>query len=45
MFGEADSPQTRHKPARLNSENGGFLRIAEDNFLWRKTYEYPDLFP
>ena len=33
---ETDSPQTRHKPARPNSENGGFLRVTEDRYFVAK---------
>jgi hypothetical protein len=32
-----DSPQTRHRSGRLNSDNGGFLRVAERRNLVAKT--------
>jgi hypothetical protein len=36
MFVETDLPQARHKPARPNSENGGFLRVTEDQYFVAK---------
>ena len=35
-FWMSNSPQTRHKPMRSNSENGGFLRVTEDRYFVAK---------
>jgi hypothetical protein len=35
-FEMSDSPQTRHKLARPDSENGGFLRVTEDRHFVAK---------
>jgi hypothetical protein len=42
-FGMSNSPQTRHRSARANSENGGFPRVIEARYFVAKTVIYVPL--